>query len=135
VQKGDIDMKLSEYLIEYRREQGLSQRQLAEKCGLTNGYINMIEKGVNPKTNQPIVPSIASYKKIANGTGKSLQDLLSMIEDSPVRLEANIGTPIKMDDSILRFALFGDPARDITEEELQMIKEYAKFVRERKHTP
>lgn len=128
-------MTLSEYIVEYRSSHDMSQRQFAKQCGLTNGYINMLENGINPKTNQKLVPSITTFKKIARGTGKSLQDLLSMIEDSPVRIDVEIGTPIKMDDSILRLALYGDAAPEVTEEDLQKIREYALFIRERKQMP
>jgi len=124
-------MKLSEYLVEYRQEHGLSQRQLAKKCGLTNGYINMIEKGINPKTKQPIVLSIASYKKIATGTGKTLHDLLSIIDDSPIRV-GSAPTHTLPAKSELRFALYGDVAEDVTDEELEAVIDYARFLREKK---
>ena len=48
-------MTLSDLVQEYRREHGLSQRQFASICGLSNGYISMLERNVNPKTGQPFV--------------------------------------------------------------------------------
>lgn len=79
-------MKFSELIIKYREEHGLSQRQFAEICDVSNGYISMLEKECNPKTGQPIVPSMLHYVKIANGMGISLQDLFSRIDDAPVDL-------------------------------------------------
>ena len=49
-------MTLSDLVQEYRREHGLSQRQFASICGLSNGYISMLERNVNPKTGQPVTP-------------------------------------------------------------------------------
>lgn len=43
-------MTLGEIIVKYRLEHGLSQRQFALRCGLSNGYIAMIEKNRNPAT-------------------------------------------------------------------------------------
>ena len=37
-------MTLSDLVQEYRREHGLSQRQFASICGLSNGYISMLSQ-------------------------------------------------------------------------------------------
>ena len=77
-------MKLSEFIIKYREEHDLSQRQFAEICDVSNGYISMIEKEINPKTGLPISVSLPNYVKIAKGMGISVQDLFSSIDDAPV---------------------------------------------------
>jgi transcriptional regulator with XRE-family HTH domain len=41
-------MTLKDLIIEYRNDHGLSQRQFATACGLSNGYISMLEKEMNP---------------------------------------------------------------------------------------
>jgi len=74
-------MKLSEYIIEYRSSHGLSQRQFAKVCNLSNGYISMLEKEVNPKTKEPVQPSIPALRKIALGMGLTLSDLLGEVDD------------------------------------------------------
>lgn len=83
-------MKLGDLVKKYRSEHDLSQRQFAAACGVSNGYISMIEDGKNPKTNEDIVPSIHTYKKIASTMGMSLNDLLSLLDDHKVNL--NQGT-------------------------------------------
>lgn len=80
-------MKLSDLIIQYRQEHHLSQRQFALQCGVSNGYISMIENGVNPKTGQPMVPSMQHYAKIAKGMHTTINDLFSMIDDAPVSLK------------------------------------------------
>ena len=80
-------MKLSELIIQYRQEHNLSQRQFALQCGVSNGYISMLEKETNPKTGLPLVPSMQHYAKIAQGMHISINDLFSMIDDMPVTLE------------------------------------------------
>ncbi len=76
-------MTFREFLISYREEHGLSQRRFAALCGLTNGYISMLEKGVNPSTGKAIVPSITAYQSIARATGVPLGKLLAMSENAP----------------------------------------------------
>ena len=79
-------MTLSELMQEYRREHDLSQRQFASACGLSNGYISMLERNANPKTGQPVTPSLPALKKIADGMGISLTDLFTRTDDIPVDL-------------------------------------------------
>lgn len=82
-------MKLGDIILNYRREHALSQRQFAAKCnGLTNGYISMIENGLNPNSNKPIVPSLPKLKLLANGMDITLDDLLSMMDDSSVDISS-----------------------------------------------
>lgn len=74
-------MKLSDLIQKYRTENNLSQRQFALSCSLSNGYIAMIERGFNPKTKQPITPTLTAMKKLANGMHMSLSELFEKIDD------------------------------------------------------
>lgn len=51
-------MTLKDLIIEYRNDHGLSQRQFATACGLSNGYISMLEKEMNPNTKLPVTPTL-----------------------------------------------------------------------------
>lgn len=77
-------MTLSELLIKYRSEHELSQRQFAAQCGVSNGYIAILEKNVNPKTGLPVVPSLPSLNKIASCMGITLSELFAKVDDMPV---------------------------------------------------
>lgn len=79
-------MELKDYLREYRTSHGLSQRQFAEACGLSNGYISMVERGYNPKTKEPIICTLPTLQKLAAGMHISLNQLLTDIDDMPVDL-------------------------------------------------
>lgn len=72
-------MKLSDVVIRYRQESGLSQRQLAERAGLSHTYISMIESG-RPTTGKPVKPTVGILIKLANAMHMSLYDLF-MCED------------------------------------------------------
>ena len=79
-------MTLGQLIKDYRKERGLSQRQFAIACGLSNGFISMVENNCNPRTNKPVVLSITSLKKIADGLGLSVDKLIDTTDDIPIML-------------------------------------------------
>lgn len=93
-------MTLSELVRDYRLTHGLSQRQFAAACGLSNGYISMVENNENPKTGLPVEPSLKALKKIAGGMGISVHDLFSKIDDLPVSLLSD--SPADLVDQVLQ---------------------------------
>lgn len=93
-------MKLSELIIEYRREHGISQRQMASQCSLSTGYISLIEKEINPQTGKPMVPSLAVLNKLAKGMGITLDNLLSVCDDMPVDVSATEKTVLDEKDGL-----------------------------------
>lgn len=86
-------MTLGEYLKQYRDAHDLSQRQFAALCGVSNGYISMLEKGENPKTGEPITPTMQSVVSIARGMGLTMQELLSEVDDLYLDLTENEKQP------------------------------------------
>lgn len=74
-------MKLGELIIDYRTRMSISQREFSRRCDLSNSYISFLEKGVNPKTGKPLVPTIEQYKKISRGMNITLQRLFELLDD------------------------------------------------------
>ena len=73
-------MNLSEAVKQYRTEHKYSLREFAVLCGLSHVQIYRIEKGV--KTDgTPFEPKIKTLKKLAEGMGISLDDILRYCED------------------------------------------------------
>lgn len=93
-------MKLSELIIEYRRDHGLSQRQMASQCSLSTGYISLIEKETNPQTGKPMVPSLTVLNKLAKGMGITLDRLLSVCDDMPVDISTTEKTVLDEKDGL-----------------------------------
>lgn len=79
-------MKLGDLIKEYRFSHELSQRQFALQCGLSNGYISILEKGVNPKTDKPVTPTIPQLRKLADGMGITLSEMMEQVDDMPIDL-------------------------------------------------
>ena len=83
-------MKLGEYIKEYRETNRMSQRDFAQAAGISAGYVSMLESGKNPRTGDPIAPSLETFRAIARATGKDLDALLELIgDDTLVSLVSN----------------------------------------------
>lgn len=54
------------------------------QCGLSTGYISLIEKEVNPQTGKPMVPTLTVLNKIAKGMGITIDELIATCDDMPV---------------------------------------------------
>lgn len=79
-------MKLGDIVLKYRTDHDLSQRQFALMCGLSNGTISNLEKGVNPNSGKPITPSLDLVRKLASTMGLTLTELLVQADDMPIAL-------------------------------------------------
>ena len=75
-------MELKDVLIQYRKENNLSQREFAKKCGLSNSLISILEMGENPQTGKKPSPSIETYKCLASGMGTTVHELFEKLGDS-----------------------------------------------------
>lgn len=71
-------MKLSEFIIQYRKENNLSARKFATMCGLSNAYISLIE---NESTKSPTLDAL---KKIASATNMDIDELIKLIDDDTI---------------------------------------------------
>lgn len=81
-------MKIGEWLKAYREQHGLSMRAMADLCGFSKAYINILEKGVNPKTRKPISPTMQAFEKIARATKTDIDTLFKILDsDQPVTLQ------------------------------------------------
>lgn len=84
-------MHIGEIITAFCDSKGLSYRQFALKCGLTNGYISMLINGANPKTGKPLRPSFETYTKLANGMNITINGLFEIMDDAPISTAPVIG--------------------------------------------
>lgn len=78
-------MKLGEKIKLLRTERKYTMQTLADKAGLTKGYISMLEKDENPQTGKPIIPSLETIQNIAVAFDMDLDTLLKDT-DSQIQL-------------------------------------------------
>lgn len=79
-------MTLGEIIQEYREANNMSQRQFAERCGLSNAYISILEKNESPKTKEAPSPTLAVFKDIADELGISVHELMTKANETKVSM-------------------------------------------------
>ncbi len=83
-------MKLGEVIKEFRTRNKLSMQEFADRCGLSKGFISMLEKGQHPQSKRPLVPSLETLSKVATGMGTDLDTFVSVLDlDSIVSVNGN----------------------------------------------
>lgn len=128
-------MTLDEILKDYRKKKGMTMQELAHKCGLSKGYISMLESNFKPtNTNKKIIPSITAIKKLSDGTGIDFDELLASVNGDVQLSKADAfqykeETPLDYTPNTIAAHFDGD---EYTEEELEEIRKFAEFVKQRR---
>ena len=91
------------------------------------------------KWSEGSVPRKTTLLKIAEYFGVTVDELMEgqptmSYGDAPLVEMKKAATP-KDDGALLRFALFGDPAEEITDDDIERILDYARYVREKRNAP
>ena len=74
-------MTLGDIIKQYRHEKNLSMDAFAERCGITKGYVSMIEKNENPRTKLPITPTTKTLESVSFAMGITVLELLDKINE------------------------------------------------------
>lgn len=74
-------MYLGELVKKYRTENQLSMDEFAAKSGLSKGYISMLENNKNPRTGNPIIPSLETLRQVASAIGKDVNEIINLLDD------------------------------------------------------
>ena len=77
-------MTIGDLIKQYRKEHHLSQRKFAYLCGISNGYVAMIENNRNPNTGEPPVLGINIVRAIANALGMTTDELVRITDGNTV---------------------------------------------------
>lgn len=75
-------MTLGELIKKYRDENNLTMQDFANMSGLSKGYISMLEKNRHPQNDKKIIPSIATFNKVANAMRISIEQLLTQVDNN-----------------------------------------------------
>ena len=89
-------MELGFFIKQYRKNNNLTLREFAARCGTSHSYIAMLENNKNSKTGEPIVPTLTMLNKISHGMNISVNDLISICDDMPISLDANSNFDIQL---------------------------------------
>ena len=86
---------LGKIIKEYRDDNKLSMDDFANKTGLSNPYIAMLEKNYNPKSKKEIIPTVDTIAKCAKAMDIEFNDLFNVL-----RLSNSIVTNFEIDNRI-----------------------------------
>ena len=103
------------------KDRKIAISKLERELGFSNGYIAQLRKGTFPADR---LADIAAYLSVST-------EYLLTGEENKKAPTGNSGR--SMSDEELKFALWGD-CQDIDEADLEDVRRYAAFVRERKRT-
>jgi len=112
-------MYLGEIIKDYRKKYGLSMQTFSDRARLSKAYINQLENNRNPKTGDPIVPSVETFVKVAAAMNIPVDELYNLVdENQPLVLNPaapNLGRGID--------ELFATP-EDMVEHHMRGLAEY-----------
>lgn len=121
-------MRLGNFIKQYREEHNLSQRAFAELCGVSNGYISLIERDkIDKRTGKPSKPKIDSLMAIAKGMGLTLQELVGTV-DVDIPVDSN---PIKVKTPTLVIEDYVETKSDSVDGNRKQNAEYSSNIAER----
>lgn len=82
-------MTLGEYIKEYRKTHCYSMDEFARMAGLSKAYVSILERGYNPSTQKPAIPSLETIKRVASATSTDFNELIASLEgNQEVSLES-----------------------------------------------
>lgn len=98
-----------------RKRLGLTMKEIAEAVGVAEATVSRWESG-----------------DINNMRRDKIAKLAAVLNLSPIKILGIEETPTPISDKEFKFALYGDPAEDVSSEDLKAIRDYAAYIRERK---
>lgn len=142
--------KLGNFLKGYRDTHDLSLRNFAALSGLSHTYIEKIEKGSDPRSGKPVVPTINTLQALAKATGKTLLEILQIAGYVPDVSTLKQRTAIKKISDVLtqdpELKAFWDEmvqrddlqillrqVKDLTPEAIRRLNKYIKIVEKEDH--
>jgi repressor LexA len=108
-------MSIGNIISTQRKRLGLTMKEIAEAVGVSEATVSRWESG-----------------DINNMRRDKIAKLADVLNLSPIKILGIEETPALISDRELKFALYGDPAEDVSSEDLKAIRDYAAYVRERK---
>ena len=75
-------MTLGDIIREYREANKVPMGFVADKCGISKGYVNTLEKNLTSKSGEVIKPTLETVVKISKGLKIELWEILAKLDDT-----------------------------------------------------
>lgn len=118
-------MSLGKIIKEYRKSHNITMQEFANACGLSKGYISMLEHDRHPQNNKKVVPSLKTYTKLSAGMHMPLNELLSLLpDDAPIFLSNDVSASSLTENELELLAFLND----LNEEGQEALINYAHYL-------
>lgn len=94
-------MTLGDIIKEYRVQNSVTMEYAASLCGITKGYVAMLERNVNPKTGRPVKPTIETILKVCNGLNLDVNEVFDRLDDDYIIAISSANKKLSMDEQRL----------------------------------
>lgn len=74
-------MTIGALINQFRQEHNWTMEEFANKSGMSKSYISMLEKNENPRTKQPITPTMKTISAVAKAMGISVSALMNQLNE------------------------------------------------------
>ncbi|MEG0411114.1 MAG: helix-turn-helix transcriptional regulator [Bacilli bacterium] len=125
-------MNLSQFIKSYRKANKLTMQELADKSGLSKGYISMLENDNNYRGKKKTIPSIDVLKKLSKAMNISFDEIMNAVDDEVSLTGEDIIIDTSPRYSEIRFALQGK-LDQLTDEELEEMNVLAEMALKRRN--
>lgn len=88
-------MTLGEIIKKYRIDNSVTMEYVANLCGITKGYVAMLERNVNSKTGKPVKPTLETILKVCQGLKLDVDTVFATLDDDYV-----VSLPVNKKDSL-----------------------------------
>ncbi len=112
---------LGNIIKQYRQEKGLSLRAFSSRCGLSHSYVDMLEKGRDPRNGQPPRPSIDTLIALAKGLEIEARKLLQHA--------SHLSSSERQDIELFATTYMEDPLSDLPEHARRCVERFIQKVR------
>lgn len=85
-------MTLGDIIKKYREENSVTMEYVAKLCGITKGYVAMLERNINSKTGKPVKPTLETILKVCNGLKLDVDEVFKKLDDDYI-----VSLPLKKD--------------------------------------
>lgn len=77
-------MTLGDIIKKYRTDNSVTMEYVAKLCGITKGYVAMLERNINSKTGKPVKPTLETILKVCNGLHLDVDLVFNELDDDYV---------------------------------------------------
>ena len=114
--------ELGKFLKTIRAEKDLSLRELSVRTGLSHSYLNNLENGADPRTGNPVSPTLPTLNKLAKGLEVPIDKIIDIASSNLTTYKRRVLAVIENQEEDLMLAKnHPEQASDIKMENIRMV--------------